>query len=514
MTNRDLFDAIGMLDAAECKKALIPPERKSHGKGFRMAAAVSAAAVLALTAGASVWMIGRLKEENQYLTVPAASGDSEAAVQIEPQVRTVPFDDISEDQICFMSAAYAPYALTVSAEEQQALAAALEQSQWTETDSPADEPDGECDLMYVYNDGEPFRLTQYGGGIVKIEQHRAFRYYRVDGAACGAISRAANPEDIDTASGNLTWCAPVTISTEKIWDNFVTDAPECDMTTKDGVYYKMSNTCDYFDRASGEVRVIERREADFVPEFQNGDWVPDLAKAHVNSSSEDALFSENDSQNRWCNITLSRFQTDLRTAFSSEHTDFFVCQYDADRLLTDDLPGYREMESAEYHEPELRYDIVPENGTYRKIRSSQHRYVSQPVTRDEQHWYEDGMEFRRTRQTVTNCENADAAISPYQFALYYLYDFDNWEITGNQTVNGRECVCIEGDLTGAAAQKQQTERFEICADLQTGILMKFVGYDSAGQISRAIVTHDLQLDEAAEAVDMPDLAHMKESDEE
>ena len=508
MTNRDLFDAIGMLDAAECRRALAPKKKApSHGRAFRITAAVSAAAVLALTAGASLWIFSRLKRGDLRVTAPAAEPNVPASElqEILVQERTVPFDDISDAMICFMSPAYAPYALTVSAAEQQTLAAALEQAHWTEIDGAVSEPDGEHSPMYVYNNGTAFCVTQCNlmqddRNVVKIEQNGRSRYYAVDSSACAAIAKAANPEHADTKNGNLTWCPVYSVNTEDIWKNFVVDRKECDMTTKDGIFYKMSNTCDYFDRASGHVYELERQEENFVPAIQSGGQVTQPGGSSL------------DGNKRWFREYQSAFSTDLCAAFSVEHTEVTLWHCDPARMLSDDSAELiPEGMCGVYTEPEQRYRFDLTTGEYEKMHSSQHRYVSQPVENDAHHWYdEEGTDVWQARNKITNCDFSDEAISPYYLALNYLYDFDNWEIAGNETVDGRECVRITGHLTGYPAQKQQVDAFEMNVDIETGILMKLTGYDSEGLMSRQIVVSELRLNDEAEDVERPDFTVLTE----
>lgn len=62
MTKRDLFDAIGQMDAAYCRQAFREPEKTSEpSRMLRWTSAAAAAAVFAVVAGGAVWFIGSMQ---------------------------------------------------------------------------------------------------------------------------------------------------------------------------------------------------------------------------------------------------------------------------------------------------------------------------------------------------------------------------------------------------------------------------------------------------------------------
>ena len=91
-----------------------------------------------------------------------------SSVSTEPAVQAlVPKIDIANDEVRFMAAAYAPYLLDISAEQQQKLAAVLDSSEWTFCDANEPLPDGEAYTMYAYNNGDPYSLTLYGDNTAR-----------------------------------------------------------------------------------------------------------------------------------------------------------------------------------------------------------------------------------------------------------------------------------------------------------------------------------------------------------
>lgn len=54
---------------------------------------------------------------------------------------------------------------------------------------------------------------------------------------------------------------------------------------------------------------------------------------------------------------------------------------------------------------------------------------------------------------------------------------DNWNITGDTTYLGRDCVKIEGVTNNYAEEKLGVYTFEFIVDKETGVLMKYNGYD-------------------------------------
>ena len=73
-------------------------------------------------------------------------------------------------------------------------------------------------------------------------------------------------------------------------------------------------------------------------------------------------------------------------------------------------------------------------------------------------------------------------------AIGYLRNFDTWDITGEEAVAGRNCLVLEGELSGFYSEKRHTAEFKLWVDRETGILIKSEHYDADGNLSESLTT--------------------------
>ena len=251
---------------------------------------------------------------------------------------------------------------------------------------------------------------------------------------------------------------------------------EYDMSTQEGVYYKMLNSMDYFDRASGELI---------------------------------------DATNQMPYFKTVEFETDQNTATSYAHVQSWVCYNTLH--LTDDFSEYSELLTYEGD----RYDYI----TYSDgidlhtfdLTTQKHEYKgfgkgSQSVnTKEDTAEFDIPDEQRHTvdssgnnhwsyRNDATNIREAHNCLCPQEIVFGFLTDFDNWSITDEQDFCGRECVILSGILEGAYGQKQNVAKFEFIVDKETGVLLKLLGYDENGELSKYLEVKRIRFNEYANKV--------------
>ena len=83
-------------------------------------------------------------------------------------------------------------------------------------------------------------------------------------------------------------------------------------------------------------------------------------------------------------------------------------------------------------------------------------------------------------------------LCPYQYAGSRMRDFDNWQITGFEEVNGRTAAVISGSLTGVCD-------YEIKTDIYTGIMLELTENDCDGKNEHTYFTF-LEIDVPIEPV--------------
>lgn len=151
-------------------------------------------------------------------TVPTSAPTADIAAEA-----SCPFGDISEDKIRLLSPAYAPSLLKTEGDTVKTIANAFNSSEWEIIDNETPLPDGESCSVFVYNDGEPFRLTFYGDhtsdeyDIAEYEQNDTVKRYRISPDAYIAVFNAANPKA--PVADNLVSCEYENLSAEGVWQD-------------------------------------------------------------------------------------------------------------------------------------------------------------------------------------------------------------------------------------------------------------------------------------------------------
>lgn len=133
--------------------------------------------------------------------------------------KNCPFGDISEDKIRLMSPAYAPYLLEPAEDTAKEIANALNSSEWEIIDNETPLPDGESYSVFVYNEGQPFRLTFYGDYTVEYEKDNIVKKYKVSDDAFITVFNAVHPKNPDGIADDLIWCEPENVSVDGVWLN-------------------------------------------------------------------------------------------------------------------------------------------------------------------------------------------------------------------------------------------------------------------------------------------------------
>ena len=151
---------------------------------------------------------------------PVATNGSETIQTTAPTANianetSCPFGDISEDKIRLMSPAYAPSLLEPAEDTAKEIANALNSSEWEIIDNETPLPDGENYSVFVYNEGQPFRLIFYSDYTAEFEQNDIVKRYRISEDAFITVFNAANPKT--SVADYLIWCEPENLTAEGVW---------------------------------------------------------------------------------------------------------------------------------------------------------------------------------------------------------------------------------------------------------------------------------------------------------
>lgn len=95
---------------------------------------------------------------------------------------------------------------------------------------------------------------------------------------------------------------------------------------------------------------------------------------------------------------------------------------------------------------------------------------------------EDGINCYAYRADPINAPTAREGLQPQELTFNFMTVEDNWDITGETTYLDRDCVVIEGHTNDYAEEKLGVYTFEFTVDKETGVLMKYDGFDADGNI--------------------------------
>ncbi len=153
----------------------------------------------------------------KYKTDLADTSFSSNVAEENKEDPKAPFGDLYNDDIRITSAAYVPYVIKVNDEERHKIADAMNQSVWKIKPDDFFGPNGEYSIVYVYNEGNPYRLEFYDlDNTIVYKSQDVTVMYEGDETAMKCISEFLKS---DYAPENLVWYEFEKLTDEGIWDN-------------------------------------------------------------------------------------------------------------------------------------------------------------------------------------------------------------------------------------------------------------------------------------------------------
>lgn len=204
------------------------------------------------------------------------------------------------------------------------------------------------------------------------------------------------------------------------------------LPTMTQIYNKMLNSVDYFDYAAGKfVTILDGKEV--TVKFET-----DLNEAEGYERSTDGTYV------KWIQIQDGQRTIDVDGEVT---TDTFVSQRNDNSL------------------DQKAYLAIDENGVNNYVMRNDH----------------------------TNMELARCILSPQEMTFSFLSDFTKWDIVRTEAVLERESYVIHGENDEYMSQKLGTATFTIWADMETGIILKYEGYNESGEVVDYIYVDEIQI---------------------
>lgn len=237
----------------------------------------------------------------------------------------------------------------------------------------------------------------------------------------------------------------------------VNNAPEqlseqFDMSTQEGIYYKMLTSVDFFDKVSGS-----------LVQSKNG-------------------ISFNDVE----------FEIDLNSSVSYSHIR--QCWISSSEEIIDGNLNDAEIIKDSYDTYDfINYSDGTDMHTYNNV-SKKHEYLSASVKRADSeiipyNELKSGNKWQFKNDPL-NCPYADNSLFPQVIASSFLADYDAWKIDGEIEYLNRKAVSISST----------DDSFTMLTDKETGVLLKFISYTGNGDIAQFISVLDIAFDDEAAEV--------------
>lgn len=255
-----------------------------------------------------------------------------------------------------------------------------------------------------------------------------------------------------------------------------------DLSTKEGIYLKMLNSIDSFDKVSG--RLIYQIPYDTECDMMDFSINLDTAESYTKHTFVN-LHNLGD--------VLSGMPADYQLRQDTDRANGFI-------MYSDGVASYRidgNVKDADGYSPPCERNRTPIQA--QDIAAVTEWFHSHDE-RDERakEIYNRTALYRDSEmnQLVTDCDSQ-------MVAAYYLTVFDRWDVTGEERFLDRDCLVIEGMIDPEMylfAKVEGINTFTVYVDKETGSVLNFIGYNEAGEISTFCVYQEIHFDDDAEMV--------------
>ena len=113
---------------------------------------------------------------------------------------------------------------------------------------------------------------------------------------------------------------------------------------------------------------------------------------------------------------------------------------------------------------------------------------------------DDGQPCYNYRANPTNVPEASMCIFPQEMAFGFLADQELWDMENTENVDGKLCYHIIGKTSEDYGKKLNVSTFELYVDVNTGVLLKYIGYDKNDVISDYLYTENICYENEAETI--------------
>ena len=241
-----------------------------------------------------------------------------------------------------------------------------------------------------------------------------------------------------------------------------------DKANKNDIYHMMLNSIDYYDKVSGTIY------------FPTGDI------NLVNSVQFQSVLSETTAYSHYSQVYADNISNYSMESISSEAEEIKNLIYDEEEYCNANESVSMNLIEKSYTTKigdAISLDCVCSIPDNERITIA-----------------EDGEPCYNYRTNPTNVPEASICIFPQEMAFGFLANQELWDIDGIEEIDGNKGYHIFGTTTKEYGNKINVSSFEFVVDVNTGVLLKYVGYDSNGEISDYMYTENIRYEDRANSV--------------
>ena len=117
----------------------------------------------------------------------------------------------------------------------------------------------------------------------------------------------------------------------------------------------------------------------------------------------------------------------------------------------------------------------------------------------------EGMPGYAYKTNPTNVIMSNSCLFPQEYAFGFLQDQSLWDIAEITNYQDRKCYIINGNTTPEYGAQMRVDTFEFIVDANTGVLMRYDGYNENGELCDFMHTDNIKFEEESEPVEvLPD----------
>lgn len=246
-------------------------------------------------------------------------------------------------------------------------------------------------------------------------------------------------------------------------------AVETSIATKNDIYYTMLNSIDYFDKISGTV------------------YYPSPEDKHLLDSVKfQSVLSETKAYSHYSQAYVNDIPTDKieDILVNSKNIKETVCGQEYYCSSGDEVcMDYLQKTYSSSVGNAIGLDAVCDIPNTERITMA-----------------DDGQPCYNYRTNPTNVPDASMCIFPQEMAFGFLADQELWDVEGIERIDNKECYHIIGKTSKEYGSKLNVSTFDFYVDTNTGVLLKYIGYDENNKITGYMFAENISYENEAQEV--------------